>query len=128
MRIGELAAKMGVTPSAIRYYEQQGLMDTPERLSGKRIYDDGVLLQLKLIRLAQSAGFTISEIRMLSQGYKQGKPLSKAWLDIAVKKQEEVDQKLKELEQMKAVLNELLKCQCATVETCVSHALADDLA
>jgi len=127
MRIGELATKMGVTNSAIRYYEQEGLIDAPERVSGKRVYDEGVVSQLKLIRLAQSAGFTISEIRLLIQGYDQGKPLSKAWLDIAVKKQAEVKQKIIELEQMNAVLSELLKCECATVEVCVNNALAHDL-
>ena len=124
MRIGELAAKVGLTASAIRYYEQEGLIEAAERISGKRCYDDGVLPQLKLIRLAQSAGFTIAEIKLLIQGYSQGKPLSRAWLEIAIQKQAEVEQKLFELGQMKAVLSELLKCQCVTIEACVNNALA----
>ena len=125
MKIGELAEKMGLTTSAIRYYEQEKLIEQPERISGQRNYDEAVLPKLKLIQLAQAAGFTIREIKILIQGYAEGQPLSEGWFQIATQKQEEVEQKIKKLIQMKAVLNELLKCQCATVEACVNHALND---
>lgn len=125
MKIGELAAKMGLTTSAIRYYEQEGLIDQPERISGQRYYDESVFTKLKLIKLAQAAGFTIADIKTLVQGYAEGQVLSEGWFHIATQKQAEVEQKIKELVQMKAVLNELLKCQCETVEACVNHALND---
>ena len=122
MKIGELAKQMNVAASAIRYYEQEGLIDAPERISGQRHYDTAVLSKLKLIQLAQTAGFTIGEIRTLVQGYAAGKPLSEGWVEIATAKKKEVDEKIRELKQMKAVLGELLKCQCATVEACVNNA------
>lgn len=125
MKIGKLAEQMGIAPSTIRYYEQEGLIEAPERISGQRHYDESVLPKLKLIQLAQAAGFTIGEIRLLFQGYAAGKPLSEGWFEVATTKKREVDQKIRELKQMKAVLNELLECQCVTVEACVDHALDD---
>ena len=125
MKIGELAQQLGIAASAIRYYEQQGLIEPPERISGQRVYDASALLNLKLIQLAQSAGFTISEVKILIQGYAEGAPLFEGWHKLAIKKQEELDQKIKELKQMKMVLDELLLCKCKTVEACVESALDD---
>jgi len=125
MKIGELAEQLGITASAIRYYEKEGLIDTPERVSGQRVYSSSVLSSLKLIQLAQAAGFTISEIKILVDGYAEGKPLSDGWFEMASKKQVEVEQKIVELQEMKKVLDELVKCQCITVEACVDSALAE---
>ena len=81
------------------------------------------MASLKLIQLAQSAGFSISEIKTLIDGYAQGKPISDGWYDLAIQKQLEVEQKINELQEMKQVLDELVKCQCVTVEACVGNAL-----
>ena len=81
------------------------------------------LPSLKLIQLAQAAGFTISETKTLIDGYAKGKPLSEGWFELATKKQVEVEQKIVELQEMKKVLNELVKCQCVTIEACVDNAL-----
>ena len=123
MKIGELAQNLGIAASAIRYYEKEGLIDAPERVSGQRVYNSSVLSSLKLIQLAQAAGFTISEIKTLIDGYAEGKALSDGWVEMATKKQVEVEQKIVELQEMKKVLDELVKCQCVTVEACVDNAL-----
>lgn len=123
MKIGELAQHLGVAASAIRYYEKEGLIEAPERVSGQRIYNSSALSSLKLIQLAQAAGFTISEIKTLIDGYAEGKPLSDGWYDLAVQKKVKVEQKIVELQEMDKVLDELIKCQCVTVEACVDSAL-----
>lgn len=63
MRIGELARRSGLAPSAVRYYEQLGLLPEPERTaSGYRSYTDDTLDRLTFIRSAQALGLTLAEV------------------------------------------------------------------
>jgi MerR family redox-sensitive transcriptional activator SoxR len=76
MGIGAVASRAGVRPSALRYYERIGLLPTPERENGQRPYDGEVLREvldrLAVVRVAQQAGFTISEIRTLLDEFSGG--------------------------------------------------------
>lgn len=63
MRIGELARRSGLASSAIRYYEQLGLLPAPERTeSGYRAYANDTLDRLTFIRSAQAVGLTLAEV------------------------------------------------------------------
>ena len=67
-RIGELATLTGLTPDALRFYERQGVLDTPARTSGRfRIYSPLVVDRIRFIKKAQALGFTLGEIRELVQ-------------------------------------------------------------
>jgi MerR family copper efflux transcriptional regulator len=64
MKISELAQKTGVAASAIRYYEEQGLLKpTGRHRNGYRFYNERALQQLRMVRISQSLGFTLEEIR-----------------------------------------------------------------
>jgi DNA-binding transcriptional MerR regulator len=64
MRIGDVAARSGVSAKALRYYEEIGLMTPADRTaSGYRLYDDTVLDRLAFIRGCQALGFSLGEIR-----------------------------------------------------------------
>ncbi|MDQ2754942.1 MAG: heavy metal-responsive transcriptional regulator [Actinomycetota bacterium] len=64
MRIGEVAAKAGVTTKGLRYYERVGVLGEPARTaSGYRDYSDAVLDRLRFIRASQAAGLTLGEIK-----------------------------------------------------------------
>lgn len=64
MKIGELAARSGVATSAIRYYEQAGLLPKAQRgANGYRVYSEATLNQLELVRLGQNLGFALDAIR-----------------------------------------------------------------
>jgi DNA-binding transcriptional MerR regulator len=65
LSIGEVARRAGIRPSAIRYYEEVGLLPEAERVGGERRYEEGVLRCLMNIRGAKRAGFTIEEMRIL---------------------------------------------------------------
>lgn len=63
MRIGELAAQVGVNPKTVRYYECIGLLPTPERTSaGYRVYGEGDRERLGFIKAAQRLGMRLDEI------------------------------------------------------------------
>src|SRR5262249_61601954 len=61
--IGELARRSRTPATTIRYYERQELLPAPERLNGRRRYDDGAQQRLAAIALAKQAGFSIREVK-----------------------------------------------------------------
>lgn len=65
--IGKFAALAGVKPSAVRYYEAEGLLPRPARQAGKRVYGLDDLPRIKMIRAARRFGFSISELRRLAR-------------------------------------------------------------
>ncbi|MFK3968837.1 MerR family transcriptional regulator [Ensifer adhaerens] len=65
MTIGKLAAAGQVGVETIRYYQRRGLLDTPRRSMGVRRYGDGDVRRLLFIRQAQTAGFTLEELKEL---------------------------------------------------------------
>ncbi len=71
MKIGELAAATGLAPSAIRFYEQSGLLPAAERsANGYRSYSADAVDRLRYIQLAQALGFTLDTLRagLLTRG------------------------------------------------------------
>jgi DNA-binding transcriptional MerR regulator len=63
MQIGEVARRVGIATSAIRFYEDAGLLPPPERSrSGYRVYDPSVIERLAFIRAGQAVGLTLSEL------------------------------------------------------------------
>ncbi|AMO94070.1 merR regulatory family protein [Collimonas fungivorans] len=98
MKIGELADKTGMAASAIRYYEQSGLLPKPERgANGYRDYADAAIERLRRIQMAQSLGFSLDVIRSV---FASNEELSKD--DLLSK----LDGRLKEIEQLMDTLRE----------------------
>ena len=118
LSIGEVAEKSGITTSALRYYEQIGLLEPPQRTSGRRLYEDEVLGRIGTIKLAQSAGFQIQEIKQLLDGFDSGVAPSERWRAMALKKQEELEEKIEKMARMKKILANSVNCECLTWEEC----------
>lgn len=117
--IGELARRVGVRTSAIRYYEEAGLLPAPQRVGGRRRYDDGAVRVLGVLRFAQQAGFTLEEIRTLFHGFGAETPLSERWEALAQAKLQEMDELIARAERMKEAIRAGLACGCVRVEDCV---------
>ena len=122
MSIGEVALSAGVRPSALRYYEGVGLLPPPERENGRRRYDGEVLREvldrLAVVRVAQQAGFTISEIRTLLEGCSEDIPPSERWRLLAREKLPEVEALVGRALGMKDLLERGLRCECLSLEVC----------
>jgi MerR family transcriptional regulator, redox-sensitive transcriptional activator SoxR len=118
LAIGDVAARAGVEPSAIRYYESLGLLPTPRRSGGKRRYDADVLDRLALIALAKDAGFTMAEIKQLvSETTPTAVPAEK-WRLLASRKLAELDEAAARLRRMRRVLRLALECGCVDLAAC----------
>jgi MerR family transcriptional regulator, redox-sensitive transcriptional activator SoxR len=114
--IGEVASRVGLSTSALRYYETLGLMPPPERASGRRRYDQGALDRLAMIDVAQRAGFTLREVGVLLAGLQADTPPTQEWRDLATNKLAEVEALVTRAEAMRALLQTWLECDCLTLE------------
>ncbi|RME14156.1 MAG: MerR family transcriptional regulator [Bdellovibrio sp.] len=112
MRTGEFLKKTGISRETLRFYERKGLLPAPPRTSsGYRIYSTALIQRLKFIKTAQQAGFTLKEIKELLE-LKQKKVSCREGRNIALKKREELQQKMKAIREMKKILNRfILKCE-----------------
>ena len=118
LAIGEVANRAGLQPSALRYYESIGLVPPAERVNGRRRYDSDILPRLAVVRLAQQAGFTLAEIRMLFEGFEDGATPSSRWRALAEQKLPEVEEQIARAQAMKRLLKEGLRCGCLTLAEC----------
>jgi MerR family redox-sensitive transcriptional activator SoxR len=118
MTISEVAGQIGLRPSAIRYYEQIGILPLPQRISGQRRYDVTVLHRLIVIQRARKTGFTLGEIRELFFGFRAGTPPSKRWQKLKGQKIVELDAMLEHIRTMRDLVQQYGNCRCDTLEEC----------
>ena len=121
MKIGELARRAGLNPSAIRYYERRGLLAAPYRTGGQRRYADEALYRVLLICFAKEMGFTLSEIKIFLNGLRETTPVGPRWKKLARRKIQEVDQSICRSRRLKSLLEHLLHCHCASLRVCVQR-------
>ena len=119
LTIGAVARQAQVRTSALRYYESVGLLGSPRRVSGRRVYDADVLVVLRLILLAKGAGFTVAEIRRLLHGFDRTTPASARWQAMAARKLRDVTELIGRARHMQRVLQALLTCECVDLADCV---------
>jgi MerR family redox-sensitive transcriptional activator SoxR len=119
MTISEAARQAGLQASAIRYYEQIGLLPTAERRNGQRRYDTSMLYRLAIIQRARQLGFTLEEIRQLFFGFRSVTSASQRWRTLNQKKLEELDTLLHGITEMQRLLRKMMqKCHCETLDQC----------
>lgn len=121
LTVGEVASRAGLNPSALRYYERVGLIPRALRVSGQRRYSPDILNRLALVRMAQEAGFTLAEIRVLVSGFPEDTPPAERWQELASRKLAEVDALIQRMQAMRQVLQESLHCDCLTLDACAER-------
>jgi MerR family redox-sensitive transcriptional activator SoxR len=117
--IGEVARRAGIRPSALRYYDRIGLLPALRRVSGRRRYDERAVQALKVVQLAQQAGFTVAEIQTLLHGFAPDTPPPERWRPLAQHKIAELDAQIERAQRMKRTLEIGLNCDCLRLEDCV---------
>ncbi len=119
MTISQVAQQVGVRPSTLRYYESIGLLPMPARISGRRRYDAGVLQRLEIIRTAQQAGFTLAEMRILFDDILTSAAPAAHWHDLIQRKVQEMNALLLNVQSMKSLLEEIMRCNDNELEDCI---------
>jgi MerR family transcriptional regulator, redox-sensitive transcriptional activator SoxR len=116
--IGEIAKQAQVETSTLRYYESVGLLPPPKRVSGQRRYEPAILKRLAFIKLAQQAGFSVSEMLTLLAGFEKETPPLSHWQILAKQKLSELEAKIQRAQTMKQLLEVGLKCGCLSFDDC----------
>ena len=123
MRIGEIARRAGVRPSAIRFYEKAGILPPALRKSGQRSFSAEAELYLGIIGASRKAGFSIAEIRTLFHGFREGTTASARSKRLARKKYQELGLMVVKLKSMQALLRKAMRCRCIDLKDCGRIAL-----
>ena len=119
LTISQVAQQIGIQTSAIRYYEQIGLLPAAQRLSGQRRYDSTVLYRLAIIQRARQLGFTLTEIRQLFFGFRDVTHASERWQTLSQRKLSELDHLMEGIKEVRRLLKQLMtKCRCETLDQC----------
>jgi len=109
---------VGLAPSAIRYYEQIGILAPPHRASGQRRYDTAAIYRLAVLQRARQVGFTLREIRQLFFGFRKAAPASERWKKLSRQKLAELEQQMARIRTMQEALQRLQNCSCGALEQC----------
>lgn len=125
MKIGDVAERLGIPASTIRYYEKVGLIEPQNRVSGRRQFNERAIFTLRFIQFAQVAGFTIAEMRSLLEYYAKDPSPAGMWNAIAAEKRATIRKQIRTLKQMDCILTVLIKCECPTLSECVELALSE---
>jgi MerR family transcriptional regulator, redox-sensitive transcriptional activator SoxR len=120
LNIGELARQVGIQPSAIRYYEEIGLMPPSPRIGGWRSYESSMVDRLQIIHIAREMGFSIEEIRTLLDGFPQATTPSERWRNLAEDKLPQITDIIARATALKDLLEAGLNCTCEDIELCLS--------
>ncbi|MEU7176123.1 MerR family transcriptional regulator [Micromonospora tulbaghiae] len=115
MDISELARRAGVKPSALRYYEREGLLTPAGRSNGRRLFDDNGLMQLAAIDFWRDAGFSIKKIAELLADMSISMNVVKK---IASGRIAELEQTITHAEHVKGLLSNVMACDHRQLNEC----------
>jgi MerR family transcriptional regulator, redox-sensitive transcriptional activator SoxR len=119
LTIGEVAARSGVATSALRFYEDQGLIASERNDSGHRRYPRSVLRRVAFIVFAQKIGLSLEEIGAeLAKLPRNRAPERADWAKLSSGWTKRIDDRIAELERMKAGLTECIGCGCLSLDRC----------
>jgi MerR family redox-sensitive transcriptional activator SoxR len=117
--IGEFARRAGVASSALRYYERLGLISSERTAGGQRRYPRVMLRRVAFIRAAQTVGLSLAEVRTALAKLPDERTPNKAdWNKVSATWIRHVDERIAELEQLRATLNSCVGCGCLSLRTC----------
>ena len=118
LAISDVARVFGLRTSAIRYYEQIGILPPAMRKNGQRRYDNSVLFRLAVVQRARETGFTLEEIRKLFFGFPPGTPPPKRWHQLSQRKIAELRDRMKRLKLMETLRKRVENCRCDALDEC----------
>jgi MerR family redox-sensitive transcriptional activator SoxR len=119
LTISEVSRRSGVAASALRFYEEKGLIKSERIGSGHRRYPRAVLRVVAFIVFAQRIGLTLEEIGAeLAKLPDDRVPEGSDWADLSSSWTSRIDERIAELERLRAGLTQCIGCGCLSLEKC----------
>ena len=126
LTIGEVARRSGVASSALRFYEERGLIASVRAGSGHRRYPRSVLRRIAFIVFAQRIGLSLEEIGgELAKLPADRAPAREDWARLSGNWTRRIDQRIAELRRLRAGLTQCIGCGCLSIDRCALANPAD---
>lgn len=119
LTIGDLARRSGVATSALRYYEELGLIQAERNQSGHRRYLLATLRRVAFIVFAQRVGLTLEEVgRELAKLPNNRVPERADWAQLSSTWTQRIDDRIAELQKLRAGMTQCIGCGCLSFDHC----------
>jgi MerR family redox-sensitive transcriptional activator SoxR len=119
LTINGVSRRSGVAASALRFYEERGLIASERAGSGHRRYPRAVLRRVAFIVFAQRIGLTLEDIgKELAKLPGDRVPTRRDWASLSGEWTQRIDQRIAELQRLKAGLTECIGCGCLSIDRC----------
>jgi MerR family redox-sensitive transcriptional activator SoxR len=126
LSIGEIADRTGLAVSAIRYYEDEGLIRPFRNAGNQRRFDRSDIRRLSFVKIAQELGFPLAEIRALLKSLPDGRaPTKSDWEKISRRFRADLDARIGQLERLRDRLDGCIGCGCLSLDACRLYNPAD---
>lgn len=129
LTIGELAARSGVAPSALHFYERKGLISAERTQGNQRRYRRDTLRRVAFIRVAQRVGIPLARVREALDALPGGRtPTEEDWAKLSRAWREELDERIEALRHLRDDLTGCIGCGCLSLTVCALQNPGDELA
>jgi MerR family redox-sensitive transcriptional activator SoxR len=119
LTIGAVAERSGLAHSALRFYEDHGLLATVRTDGGQRRYHRDVLRRIAVIRAAQHVGFSLAEITRMLEPFPDDRTMSGAeWRRLSTSWRPQIDERIRTLERLREQLDRCIGCGCLSMDAC----------
>jgi MerR family transcriptional regulator, redox-sensitive transcriptional activator SoxR len=119
LTIGDFAARSGVAPSALRYYEREGLIRSTRTTGNQRRYERAELRRVAFIRIAQQVGVSLDEIRAaLAELPENRTPTRADWAHLSDKWRHRLEEKIVLMQRLRDDLSGCIGCGCLSLHRC----------
>jgi MerR family redox-sensitive transcriptional activator SoxR len=126
LSIGELSERTGLTVSAIRFYEEKGLVHPSRNAGGQRRFLRADIRRLSFVLVAQEFGFSIAEIAAQLQRLPEGRAPTKAdWTRISGEFRVHLDRKIERMTALRDKLDSCIGCGCLSMKSCQLYNAGD---
>src|SRR5262249_39683595 len=119
LTIGELSSRSGVAPSALRFYETQGLISSRRTSGNQRRYDRATLRRIALVQAGRAAGIPLERIRAaLDTLPGRRTPSRRDWERLSRRWRDDLDRRIATLEALRTRLTTCIGCGCLSIDRC----------
>ena len=126
LSIGDVAQRTGLTVSAIRFYEERGLVKADRSSGGQRRFERSDIRRLSFVQIVQQLGFSIEQIGdVLQKLPKSRTPTKRDWTLISQDFRKDLDKRIAILERLRDKLDSCIGCGCLSLENCALYNPAD---
>ncbi|MDT0305531.1 redox-sensitive transcriptional activator SoxR [Streptomyces sp. DSM 44917] len=120
LTIGQLAQRSGVATSALRFYEDQGLITSRRTTGNQRRYRRDMLRRVAFIRVSQNVGMPLNAIREALARLPEGRtPTREDWAVVSGHWRRDLDSRIRQLQRLRDNLTDCIGCGCLSLESCM---------